>query len=168
MKTMLLAVLLGGAIQALAGDAKSWDPKAAAGYLDGRMEWWSVWPSAARDHDTFCISCHTTLPYALGRPAMRSSLGEHGLSANERVFLDNMAKRVAIWDEAQPFYNDAKSGANKSAESRSTEAVLNAVVMARYQAPAAKDAIRNMWALQLKEGDKRGQEAGQLDENPMR
>jgi squalene-hopene/tetraprenyl-beta-curcumene cyclase len=34
--------------------------------------------------------------------------------------------------------------------------VLNALILARYEAPAAKDALRNMWALQLKTGEKRG------------
>ena len=29
-----------------------WDAKAAATYLDGRAEWWSTWPNAARDRGT--------------------------------------------------------------------------------------------------------------------
>ncbi len=152
----LVAAALGCAWQGLAADAKTWDAKAAASYLDGRMGWWSAWQPAARDHDTFCISCHTTLPYALGRPALRSSLGEAKVSAPERAFLDNMEKRVSLWSEVLPFYNDEKNGAPKSAESRGTEAVLNALVLARYDEPAAKDALRNMWALQLKDGEKRG------------
>jgi squalene-hopene/tetraprenyl-beta-curcumene cyclase len=155
-KTVLFVVAFGCALPALAADAKSWDPKAAAAYLDGRMDWWAAWGPAARDHDTFCISCHTTLPYALGRPALRTGAGEQGMTASERKFLDNMEKRVSLWDEVLPFYNDAKNGAPKSAESRGTEAVLNALVLARYGEPAAKDALRNMWALQLKDGDKRG------------
>jgi squalene-hopene/tetraprenyl-beta-curcumene cyclase len=56
----------------------------------------------------------------------------------------------------EPFYSDAKNGAPKSAESRGTEAVLNALVLARYNAPAAVDALNDMWALQLKAGEKRG------------
>jgi len=156
MKTILLAISFFCAWQAQAGDAKSWDRKAAAAYLDGRMNWWATWPAAARDHETFCVSCHTTLPYALARPALRSALAEHGPSADERVFIDNISKRVSLWQEVQPFYNDAKNGAPKSAESRGTEAVLNALVLARYDAPAAIDALGNMWALQLKDGDKRG------------
>jgi squalene-hopene/tetraprenyl-beta-curcumene cyclase len=156
MKTILLAISFLCAWQAQAGDAKSWDRKAAAAYLDGRMNWWETWPSAARDHETFCISCHTSLPYALARPALRSALAEHGPSADERVFLDNISKRVSLWQEVEPFYNDAKNGAPKSAESRGTEAVLNALVLARYETPAAIDALRNMWALQLKAGEKRG------------
>jgi len=156
MKTILLAISFLCAWQAQAGDAKSWDRKAAAAYLDGRMNWWETWPSAARDHETFCISCHTSLPYALARPALRSALAEQGPSADERTFLDNISKRVSLWQEVEPFYNDAKNGAPKSAESRGTEAVLNALVLARYETPAAIDALRNMWALQLKAGEKRG------------
>ena len=156
MKTVVLAISLLSVWQAQAGDTKSWDPKSAAAYLDGRMNWWENWPSAARDHGTFCVSCHTALPYALARPALRSALAEHGPSADERTFLDNIAKRVSLWQEVEPFYSDAKNGAPKSAESRGTEAVLNALVLARYQAPEAVDALRNMWALQLKAGEKRG------------
>src|ERR1035438_8052835 len=118
MKTILLAISFLCAWQAQAGDAKSWDRKAAAAYLDGRMAWWAAWPSAARDHETFCVSCHTSLPYALGRPALRAALSEPAPSANERKFLDNISKRVSLWDEVQPFYNDAKNGAPKSAASQ--------------------------------------------------
>src|SRR5580698_3209945 len=139
--------------QAQAGDAKSWDKKAAAAYLDERMSWWETWPSAARDHGTFCVSCHTAMPYALARPALRSALAEHGPSPDESAFIDNISKRVKLWQEVEPFYSDAKNGAPKSVESRGTEAVLNALVLARYEAPAAIDALRNMWALQLKAGD---------------
>ncbi len=120
------------------------------------MGWWESWPSAARDHDTFCISCHTSMPYALARPAMRSALAEQGPTADEHAFIDNISKRVSLWKEVEPFYSDAKNGAPKSAESRGTEAVLNTLVLARYEAPAAIDALRNMWALQLKAGEKRG------------
>jgi squalene-hopene/tetraprenyl-beta-curcumene cyclase len=156
MKTVLLAISFLCAWQAQAGDAKSWDRKAAAAYLDARMSWWETWPSAARDHDTFCVSCHTAMPYALARPALRSALAEHGPSPDETTFIENISKRVSFWQEAEPFYSDAKNGAPKSAESRGTEAVLNALVLARYEAPAALDALRNMWALQLKAGEKRG------------
>lgn len=164
MKTILLTMLLAcaseaqntNATQAQTTNAKTWNSQTAAAYLDGRMAWWSTWPSAKRDHETFCVSCHTLLPYALGRPALRGPLHEQSVSAGERTFLDNMSKRVSIWDEAQPFYNDEKHGVGKSAEARATEAVMNALILARYDAPKAKDAVRNMWALQLKSGDKAG------------
>src|ERR1700751_1613695 len=50
----------------------SWDQKGAAAYLDQRQSWWMNWPKAARDHETFCVSCHTAVPYALSRPALRN------------------------------------------------------------------------------------------------
>ena len=62
----------------------SWNQKTAAAYLDQRETWWMEWPKAARDHGTFCISCHTAVPYALARPALRDALGEPGPSPNER------------------------------------------------------------------------------------
>jgi squalene-hopene/tetraprenyl-beta-curcumene cyclase len=156
MRTLLLALVCSMASLAQGGSGnKSWNCQAAADYLDGRMAWWATWPNAARDHDTFCISCHTTLSYALGRPALRSALGEQGPSASERTFLDNLKKRVSMWGDVLPFYNE-KSGPTKPVESRNTEAVLNALVLARYQSPAAADALRYMWALQVKDGEKRG------------
>jgi squalene-hopene/tetraprenyl-beta-curcumene cyclase len=136
--------------------AQTWDRKAAAAYLDGRMTWWESWSSAVRDHETFCVSCHTSLTYALGRPALRGELAETGPSPAERKLIDNVVKRVSLWQDVQPYYTDAKNGAPKSAESRSTEAVLNALVLARSGAPEAVDALRAMWALQLKDGDQRG------------
>jgi squalene-hopene/tetraprenyl-beta-curcumene cyclase len=156
MKTILLTMLLACMAQAQPTETKSWNRQTAAAYLDGRMAWWTTWAPAKRDHDTFCVSCHTSMPYALGRPALRTALGEQSVSAGERKFLDNIAKRVSIWDEAEPFYNDAKNGAPKTAEARGTEAVMNALILARYDEPQAKAALRNMWALQLKTGEKAG------------
>src|SRR6266567_3269663 len=109
----------------------SWS-KAAAAYLDGRAAWWMTWPQSARDHDTFCVSCHTALPYAIGRPALRAALGEQGPSPNERKLLDNVTKRVRLWKEVEPFYPDATRGAPKTAESRGTESILNALILASY------------------------------------
>src|SRR5467141_1799519 len=114
--------------------ASSWDHKAAAAYLDQRAAWWMEWPKAARDHETFCVSCHTAVPYALSRPALRKSLDEAAPSPNERRLLDKVTKRVRIWQEVQPFYSDEKDGVNKTAESRGTEAILNALILASYDA----------------------------------
>jgi squalene-hopene/tetraprenyl-beta-curcumene cyclase len=156
MKLFLLSILFACAAHSQSGGVASWNRQSAAAYLDSRMAWWAAWPQSARDHETFCVSCHTSLPYALGRPSLRSALHEEAPSPNERKFLDNIEKRVSLWDEVQPFYSDAKNGAPKSAEARGTEAVLNALILARYDEPAAKAALRNMWALQLKTGDKAG------------
>lgn len=154
--------LFPAASQAANNDAGSWDGKAAAAYLDQRADWWMSWPQSARDHDTFCVSCHTAVPYALGRPALRTTLGEQSPSATERKLLANVTKRVRMWNEVEPFYSDEKRGAPKTAESRGTEAVLNALILANYDAHQGrlsddtKLALDNMWALQLKTGDGKG------------
>jgi squalene-hopene/tetraprenyl-beta-curcumene cyclase len=140
----------------------SWNRPAAAAYLDARAAWWVHWPTAARDHETACVSCHTTLPYALARPALRGALGEAAPSAAEQAVLDNVGRRVAMWRDVEPFYPDQTRGLPKSSESRGTEAVLNAAVLAARDAARgtlgddARAAFANMWALQFKAGDLKG------------
>ena len=146
--------------------ANSWDQKAAAAYLDQRASWWMAWPKAARDHETFCVSCHTAVPYVMSRPALRGALGEEGPSANERRLLDNVTKRVRLWKEVAPFYTDADRGAYKSVESRGTESVLNALILASNDASNSprnghlsedtRAGFENMWAEQQTSGDKKG------------
>ncbi len=142
--------------------AHQWDPKAAAEYLDQREIIWMEWPGAARDHGTFCVSCHTAMPYALSRPLLRAALGEQGLSVNERSLLDNVSKRVGLWNEVEPFYSGKGYDGSKVAESRGTEAVLNALILANYDAEkgslsdTTRKAFDNMWALQQTEGVEKG------------
>ena len=109
--------------------AGSWDAKAAAGYLDQRAGWWMGWQRAARDHETFCVSCHTAVPYAISRSTLRGALGEGVPSANEQRILDNVTKRVRLWKEVEPFYSDKDRGIYKTVESRGTESVLNALIL---------------------------------------
>lgn len=140
----------------------SWDPKAAAAYLDHRQSWWMEWPRAARDHETFCVSCHTALPYALARPALRKALAEETPTEDERRLLDNVRKRVRLWNEVAPFYSDADRGPHKTAESRGTESVLNALILASSEAQsrqlsdAARAAFDHMWSEQQSEGSNKG------------
>jgi squalene-hopene/tetraprenyl-beta-curcumene cyclase len=139
--------------------AASWDQKAAAAYLDQRESWWTGWSGAARDHGTFCVSCHTSVAYALSRPSLRTALAEQGPSANERKLLENVTKRVRLWKDVAPFYTDH---GYKAAESRGTEAVLNALILATYDSQSGRltadtqAAFGNMWALQQTIGDKKG------------
>jgi squalene-hopene/tetraprenyl-beta-curcumene cyclase len=152
----------GAANQPEAGAASSWDQKSAAAYLDQREGWWMEWPGAARDHETFCVSCHTSVPYALSRPALRAALGEKTPSVDERRLLDNVRKRVRLWNDMGPFYDDHLYGVHKTAESRGTEAVLNALILASYDAQNGelsddtRTAFNNMWALQQTTGDQKG------------
>ena len=142
-------------------DASSWNAPAAGAYLDARLAWWMSWPMAARDHDTFCVSCHTVMPYAMARPALRSTTAEPP-SPTERKLLDNVVKRVRMWKEVEPFYPDEKRGVPKTAESRGTESILNAVILSRYDqstgrlSPDALLALDNMWGQQLKTGEAKG------------
>jgi squalene-hopene/tetraprenyl-beta-curcumene cyclase len=144
-----------------AGSA-SWSPKAASAYLDGRLSWWMSWPNAARDHETFCVSCHTVLPYAMARPALRAALAEQGPSPVEAKLLANVTKRVRMWQEVEPFYPDKVRGVPKTAESRGTESIMNAIILVGYDVPTgklspdARVALDNMWAEQLKTGETRG------------
>src|SRR6266704_4667824 len=142
--------------------ATSWDQKSAAAYLDQRAGWWMAWPKAARDHETFCVSCHTAVPYALSRPALRKALAEDVPSVNERRLLENVTKRVRLWKEVAPFYSDADRGAYKTAESRGTESVLNALILASNDAQRGQlsndtlMALDNMWAEQQTTENKKG------------
>jgi len=119
------------------------------------------WNPSARDHGTFCVSCHTALPYALARPTLRAALGERGPAENERQLIENVSKRVRMWNEIGPYYSD-QGYDHKTDESRGTESVLNALVLASYEAhngqlsDDTRAAFDNMWALQQTAGDGRG------------
>ncbi len=141
--------------------SNTWNPKAAAAYLDYREGWWTGWTGSARDHGTFCVSCHTALPYALSRPALRAALAEQGPSINERKLIENVTKRVRLWKEIGPYYSD-QGYDHKTAESRGTESVLNALILASHDAQTGqlsddtRAAFENMWALQQTAGENRG------------
>jgi squalene-hopene/tetraprenyl-beta-curcumene cyclase len=157
------AMLQAADVATISAQPATWDAKAAAAYMDGRANWWLGWPRAARDHDTSCVSCHTAVPYLLARPSLRGPLAEEDISANERKMLDYVIKRVRLGDEAGTFYG-GKPEDPKTAQSRGTEAVLNALILTRYDAAAkggdlsddTKLALKNMWAVQLKTGDNKG------------
>jgi len=145
-----------------AADSRAWNAKAAAAAMDARQTWWAAWPNAQRDRGTFCVSCHTALPYALARPALRTSLGERQPSAAESALVENVLKRVRQWNEVAPFYPDQTRGIPKTSESRGAESVMNAAVLATrdgQQGTLSADtrtAFANMWALQMKTGELSG------------
>ena len=151
-----------GEARAAADPATAWNVKGAAAYLDQRATWWESWPNAKRDHDTFCVSCHTALPYALARPALRLPLHEPAPPASEAALIANVTKRVTMWRDVEPFYPDQLRGIPKTSESRATEAILNAVILSRRDARTGtlsdetRRAFDNMWALQMKTGEQTG------------
>ncbi|MGB6875847.1 MAG: hypothetical protein WBD87_07405 [Candidatus Acidiferrales bacterium] len=134
----------------------SWNRKAAAAYLDQREAAWMAWPHAARDQGTFCVSCHTAMPYILSRQAIDLALGATSLSVNERKLIDNVTKRVRLWKDIQPYYP------NQAGASRGTEAVLNALILASYDARSGRltadtrSAFDEMWSLQESTGAEQG------------
>ena len=155
-------VAIGASQQSADHGTTGFNVQAAAAYLDARAEWWAAWPNAARDRGTFCISCHTTLPYALARPAIRATLGERQPSAAETKIFDNLLTRARSWRDVEPFYPDQTRGIPKTSESRAIEAVMNAVVLSRRDARLGhlsddtRTALDVMWALQMKTGPNNG------------
>jgi hypothetical protein len=136
--------------------APNWDRQAAAKYLDSREVWWQSWDRAQKDHGTLCVSCHTQAAFALGRPALHERYDDP--TPAEAAMLASVEKRVRLWKEVQPFYSDALYGAGKEVESRNAEAVLNAVILAGYDArrghlrDVTRLAFDNAWALQSTTG----------------
>jgi squalene-hopene/tetraprenyl-beta-curcumene cyclase len=137
---------------------QAWSPPAAAAYLDQREVWWQSWPPAQEDRKTVCISCHTVVPYALARPLLRASADRQQRTPEEQAMLASVEKRVSNWANVAPFYTDGKDGPGKTAQSRATEAVLNAVILASYDAedghlsPLTRAAFDDAWVLQLQTG----------------
>jgi squalene-hopene/tetraprenyl-beta-curcumene cyclase len=77
---------------------------------------------------------------------------------------------VRLWKEVAPFYTDADRGVYKSVESRGTESVLNALILASHDANKSngmdaqsghlsddtRAAFENMWAEQQTTGEQKG------------
>jgi len=158
---LIVSATLGCSRHAAPKVSATWDRKAAVSYLDYRENWWEGWTGSARDRDTFCVSCHTALPYALARPAIRAMSGDRSLSGDEQKLIDNVTKRVRMWKEIGPYYSDVRY-VGKTNESRGTESVLNALILANYDAQRGqlsddtRAAFENMWAMQRTTGDQVG------------
>ena len=137
--------------------SENWDPARAAAYLDSREVYWQSWAPAQLDKGTVCISCHTVLPYAMARPTLRTAIHETSTSLPEKVLTDSIEKRVADWAQMPPYYSD-RVGPDKAAQSRATEAVLNAVILASEDTrqgrlrPITREAFEEAWALQQATG----------------
>ena len=144
---------------ARAESARGWNAEAAALYLDGRAGTWKAHRETQRSHDTACISCHTGLPYLLARPALGRALGESAWPGPEKALVADVEKRTRLWSEVEPWYAHTP---DKIQESRGTEAILNALVLALRDrergetSPLTRRAFDQMWREQLKEGPDNG------------
>jgi squalene-hopene/tetraprenyl-beta-curcumene cyclase len=141
------------------GYLQHWDPARAAAYLDSREQWWQNWPPAKKVQGTFCVSCHTALPYAMARPLLQQAT--ETTAPPEKALIDSIEKRVTNWAQMPPYYSD-HAGPGKAAQSRATEAVLNAVILANEDArqghlrPVTRTAFDEAWALQETTGQNAG------------
>jgi squalene-hopene/tetraprenyl-beta-curcumene cyclase len=158
-----VAAVFSAAFAARSASVPAWDARRAAAYLDQRQSWWESWKRASRDHGTVCVSCHTALPYALVRPELRQALHESDTAAAERKLVADVVTRVRAWAVVAPFYGDTTAaGRPKAIQSRGTESVLNALILASRDertgtvSPEARQAFANMFALQKTTGDDAG------------
>jgi len=148
------------AASAVAGDSPTtWDPAAAAAYLDARMDSWFAKGTQLQTGDTktACVSCHAGLAYALARPALRRIMHVDSPSAQEIRLLDETTRRVATHDSHQVLYDFEE---RRQVESRGTEAVLNAVILTSADAARnlhepsvpTKKALARLWETQRADG----------------
>lgn len=163
----LIVLSADGGIRA-ADVSPTWSKDAAAKYLDERAGEWYAFARANRGEDetkTTCVSCHSLVSYAFGRPALRKLTGAEPTEYEQKL-LAQVKLRVAHWDELDSlkFHLAYDFDEQKQKESRGTEAVLNALVLAlddRSQgrsspADATRQAFSNLWRTQIAEGDQQG------------
>lgn len=114
----------------------SWD-KAAARYLDDRMDIWFAKAKKLRtgDDNTSCVSCHTTVPYALVRPALRRAAGDTTPTSQEGRLLAETLHRVETYADNEPLYK------SKEEQSNGTEAVLNLLLLVGADTPQNHQAL---------------------------
>lgn len=146
----------------LANTTSTWNPAAAGVYLDQREKWWMRWNGAKRDNDTFCISCHTNLPFLIAQPELRKLPNESETSEDERQLMDNIKKRVRSWNSVESYYGEKDDSSGNGPGSRATEAVLNGVILSLYDSNTGsltddtRLAFKNMWGLQQTSGSQEG------------
>jgi len=139
------------------GDADTdWDKEGAAKYLDERMDLWFAKAKKLRtgQENTACVSCHTVVPYALARPALRKAAGLSKPTPQEIKLLDQTARRVETYGSHEPFYKGQEE------QSRGTEAVLNLFILAtensreqrRVPSEPTRKALEELWKEQRADG----------------
>jgi squalene-hopene/tetraprenyl-beta-curcumene cyclase len=161
MKALLLAaVVLGLCTPVAQGAEPTWNKKTAAARLDERAKWWLDSGISQRATDakgkTACLSCHTTVPYALARPLLGKVLADKEAAPLD-LLLNNIDRRL----EAGPGFSDLYDfDENKKKESRGTEAILSTLILAWGDAarnetaptPATKKAFERLWETQQADG----------------
>ena len=136
-----------------------WDREGAARYLDERMDVWFAKAKKLRtgEAQTACVSCHTTVPYALARPALRRAMRVSAATPQETRIIEETTRRVGSYGMHQLLYESSES---KKTESRGTEAVLNALILASADAAQnrrepggpTEQAFKRLWETQRPDG----------------
>src|SRR5438309_4957557 len=158
--TLLVGLVARGvAPQTAPAEPSGWSQEAAAKYLDDRMDVWFAQAKKLRTGpgETACISCHTAVPYALSRPALRRAMHVPTATPQEVRLLEGVVRRVETYDGHQPFYDFNEA---KKTESRGTEAVINALVLAsadaeqhrREPSEPTRRAFGRLWETQRPDG----------------
>jgi squalene-hopene/tetraprenyl-beta-curcumene cyclase len=136
--------------------APAQDEEQALRYMDKTTK---NWLDGVSSHGGKCMSCHTTLPYAMARPA-------HGQSEELLSMRTAIEERVKLFDEVgfegnvQPWYESFKKS------SYSNESVMNAITLVYMDKGVAqgteelggstKTALKLMWERQVKDGEHMG------------
>ena len=157
--TMCAATVAAQQATPIGDNSRSWDPAAAAAYLDARMDLWFANGTKLKtgDTQTACVSCHAGLAYALSRPVLRRVMHVDTPSTQEARLIDETTRRVETYSTHQVLYDFNE---RRQIESRGTEAVLNAVILTsadagrnlREPSAAAKKALARLWETQRADG----------------
>jgi hypothetical protein len=145
--------------QAVDNSTGEWNRAAAAAYLDQRMDEWFDRGEQLRtgESQTTCVSCHTVIPYALARPALRRAMRVASPTSQEMRLAADTSRRVDTTDTDQLLYDFDE---DKKGESRGTEAVLYALILAsadagqsrREPSQATRRAMTRLWQAQRADG----------------
>jgi squalene-hopene/tetraprenyl-beta-curcumene cyclase len=132
------------------------DTGLALNYMDDRMR---DWLNVGRTHSGQCLSCHTSVPYAMARPAF----GQTEELENVRKIVE---ERVKIYKNEGIDSPNLKPWYDYPKESFSTESVANSITLIYMdkgeglgQEKLSKEAKASLdWAfeMQIKEGPKKG------------
>jgi squalene-hopene/tetraprenyl-beta-curcumene cyclase len=139
--------------------SRSWDPAAAAAYLDKRMDLWFTYGTRLKtgDTQTTCVACHAGLAYALARPVLRRVMHVDVPSTQEARLIEETTRRAETYSTHQVLYDFNE---RRQIESRGTEAVLNAVILTsadaarnlREPSEPTKKALARLWETQRADG----------------
>ena len=131
-----------------------WLPSAVS-YLDARARKWIDAPPKVSNNVPCALSCHTTHPFLLVRPALARS--DDDATSAVRAKLEARVMAATSFRDATPMYGAPHS--RKSAESLGTEAVLNAQALVMNDAAAggglsagSERALAHLFELQRADG----------------